>query len=506
MTLLASCGQNIDCSKKTQNLNISFNSDPGSLDPRRGGDVSKTIIEFMLFEGLTRFSKEGIIEFAGAEAIHISLDQKTYTFILKDNVWSDGTPVEAIHYERAWKDILSPSFPASFAHLLYSIQNAEQAKRGEVSLDSVGVKAIDSKTLVVTLEHPTPYFLELTAFFTFFPIKFGKNETDFLYNGPFILTDWQPNFQISVEKNPRYWASSEVHLDRITVHIIDHEMTNLHMYEKGELDIVGVPLAPLPVDSLPILYKEGKLHTQSVAGSTLCVFNTQEAPFSNVHIRKAFALAIDRQKIVDSITQIGEEIATAVLPPLLKNDKQALLFKDHDQENARRHLKLGLKELDLEALPLITYIYLKGEVNTKMAELLQEEWRSVLGANVQIEKMESKNLLFHLDNKKYQIGQASWLAFYTDPINILERFKLKENSKNYSGWEHPSYKHLITRSFEESMEERMMTFEKAEQLLIEEMPISVIHHWKYGYLKNAKLEGIFISPIGDIYFTHAYFK
>jgi oligopeptide transport system substrate-binding protein len=509
----SSCSKHTPYSKK-EPLNININRDPATLDPRKGSDVVSSALHFLLFEGLTRLNDDSSISLAQAESIEISSDRKTYTFHIRNCTWSDGSAVTADDFAESWKAILSPHFPAMNAPLLYPIKNAEAVKKGLLPLEKVGIKAVDQKTLMVELEKPTPYFLQLIAFCVFFPIKngldnqhpewsFGSGE-HFICNGPFFLKKWKHNDEIILEKNPRYWEAETISLPAIRVTMVENEMTALHLFENQELDILGAPLSPIPIDSLVDLAKQGLLLIKPTAGTSVCAFNTQEFPFSNAHMRKAFAYAIDRTAVVLNITQLGEQVALSMIPPALKNHHTKNFFKDHDIELAKDHFKKGLLELGISKNDLkeLTYCYTTTELNHKIAQALQQQWFDVLGVEVKLENVESKILLDRLSKRRFTFAQTLWLAQYNDPMDILERYKLKANPKNYAGWEHPQYISLLDRSAEAvSSQDRFALLEQAEELFLDEMPIAPIFHWSSAYLVQPYIKNLIFSPIGTLDFS-----
>ena len=278
----ASCQRKAPCVKKNQ-LNINVNHEPPTMDPRKGGDGVSSTMHFLLFDGLTHLNSDSSTSPALAEKIELSEDRKTYTFYIRESYWANGDRVTSYDFESSWKDILDPKFPAPNAHLLYPIKNAEAAKRGIVSLDAVGIHAPDEKTLIVELDHPTPYFLQLTSFCVFYPVN-KKNEEQhpqwmfnadekFIGNGPFLLKSWKHNDEIFMVKNPNYWDSDSVKLDSIHMVMVHDETTALHMYEQGLLDMIGAPMSHLPTDALKELSEKKLLQTKAAGGSTICSFN-----------------------------------------------------------------------------------------------------------------------------------------------------------------------------------------------------------------------------------------
>src|SRR5579872_1219144 len=370
VTITTSCQSKSPVAKKINHeLKVNVASEPATLDPRKGGDLTSSCMHFMLFEGLTRLNIDSTTEPAQAEKIDLSPDKLTYTFHIRNSKWSDGTPVTSYDFAKAWKDILDPHFPSINAHLLYAIKNAEAAKKGEVPLDQVGISCPDPKTLVVHLETPTPYFLQLTSFCVLFPVNrhIDRNFPDwafnannhFVCNGPFKLAAWKHHSEIQLEKNPLYWNAEKVELSGVRVSMIDNEMTALQMYERGELDILGQPFSPLPADSFIDLVRKKQLQRKPIGASTVCFFNLSQFPFNNINIRKAFALAINRESIVKNVTQLNEPIATGIIPPVLKQNKVVHFYKDDDKTAARAFLEKGLAELEITAADLkeITLTY-----------------------------------------------------------------------------------------------------------------------------------------------------
>ncbi|NGX55165.1 MAG: Oligopeptide-binding protein OppA, partial [Chlamydiae bacterium] len=204
-----------------------------SLDPRIGSDRTSGVVLNMLYEGLMRVGHNNKLEFAIAKDVKISSDSKQYIFTLRETCWSNGEPLTAYDFEYAWKKILEPKFRAPFAFLLFSIKNAEAAKRGEIPLTQVGIEALDSYTLVVTLDTPSPFFLDLTAHWTYLPLCREidalhpgwayRSDASYVSNGPFKLEERELNDDLKVTKNLRYWDAEKVKLKGIEINIIEDE-------------------------------------------------------------------------------------------------------------------------------------------------------------------------------------------------------------------------------------------------------------------------------------------
>ena len=341
----ASCTKSAPPPKST--LRISFNTWPATFDPRKCADFVSSTLVCMTYDGLMRCLPGGEVEFALAKKIDISSDQLVYTFFLREAFWSDGKPITAYDFEASWKGVLDP--PKACAFLFYPIKNAEKCVKKEVSIDEVGIWAIDEKTLRVVLESSTPYFKKLTAFPTF--LTAPSHDSNFkTLNGPFLIQSLLENHEIVLKKNPFYWNQNNVFLDEIHISIIPDESTALEMFENGDLDWLGGPLCPLPPDAIDKL-KDKPVFIPNAA-STICTFNTQGFPFSNPHLRKAFGLSIDREEIVEKVTGAGQVPATSMLPPAFSKQNYPLT----NPEKAKEHFQKALEELGIEAKQLQSLI------------------------------------------------------------------------------------------------------------------------------------------------------
>jgi oligopeptide transport system substrate-binding protein len=510
------------CQKKDnlnlRRLNINFNMDPKTLDPRKSGDLVSSAVLFLLSSGLTEATASGEIVPALAESYEISNDKKTYTFhIRKDAKWSDGTKITATDFEKSWKKAIDPNFPALCPQLFYPIKNVERAIKGDVPFSEVGINALDDKTLVVHLNSPTPYFLSLTSFCIYFPVPshivdknphWDSGKEPLICSGPFKLKKWNPTSDMTVEKNPHHWNAKNIWLNEIAINFVGDENTSLQMYENGQIDWVGALLSPLPIDSIASLKKSKEFSESAVGGTTFCTFNVEKFPFNNKNMRKAFGLAINRKAIIDNIIQGNEIIATRCIPPLLMTNKEISFLKDNDIEKAKEHLNLALNELGIKKEDLkITFTYGSNISHKKQAETLVENWKKLFGIPITLEQYEEKVLLDKLHKHQYQSALSHWIIQYRDPMNIFDRFKKKIHSKNYPQWENETYINLLNYSAtctDSSLREQVL--EKAEELFLEEMPLSPIYHHNYKMLTKPHVKGLFIGPVGEVRFDKIYLK
>ncbi len=254
-------------------LRLAFQKDPFTLDPQMSGDEVSSAVIFLLYRGLTRLEPDQSISCDLTSSYYILNDDKKYVFHLGNHTWSDGSPITAHDIAYSWKRALNPEFPICSTHIFSPIINATHAREGRCSLDEVGIFAQDDSTLVVDLKYPCPYFLELTSFCTLFPSPAQKRnkKRGLICSGPFTLERWVEGKEIILKRNS-HCKDPSIQLDAIHIRIIPNEKEAFHLFEKGELDWIGDPLSPLPVNYLPVLLMEKKI--KPLAGLVGCWFNS----------------------------------------------------------------------------------------------------------------------------------------------------------------------------------------------------------------------------------------
>jgi oligopeptide transport system substrate-binding protein len=487
-------------------LKLNLHSEPPTADPGLSEDTTSGAIIRATFEGLTRTGEDGKQHESAAEKIEVSPDGLTYKFTLRDNKWSNGDPVTAHDFEFAWKRALDPKTGSNYAYQLYYIKNGEKYNKGQAKADEVGVKALDDKTLEVKLENPTPFFLELTSFYTYYPVNkkvveanpnWAAEASTHVGNGPFKMETWEHKSKLVLVKNDNYWDKDAVKLDRIEFSMVEDENTELSMFDNGELDWAGAPLSMLPTDAIPALKESGKMHTQPIAGTYYFKFNTEKPPFNNVKIRKAFAYAINRQAIIDNVTQTNQQPAMGYVPPSMAVTSNPY-FKDNDVETAKKLLTEGMKELGISKLPAITLSYNTSEAHKKIAEAIQDQWKKAFGVDVKLENKEWKVFIEDLHQGNYMVGRSGWLGDFNDPINFLEMFKEKDGGNNDTRWENAKYKELLNQSALQKDEERKKTLAEAEKILMDEMPIAPIYFYTDSWVQSDKVKGVIVDGLGHI--------
>lgn len=503
-----------------QVLRLNNFTEPLSLHPGLITDVWSSNVIFQTFEGLTRIDKDGVPQPAIAETIQASDDLLTYTFKLRDNAkWSNGDLVTAQDFEYAWKWALDAKNGSEYAYQLFYVKNAEAAFNGKAKPEEIGVKAQDDKTLVVQLENPTPFFLELTAFYTYFPLnaKVVKEHPDwakeagpdYISNGPFKLTAWEHKTKLVLEKNENYWDAQSVKLAKIEMNMINDANTELSMLENGDLDWAGAPTGNLPLDAMESLKEKGLLEIAPKAGTYWYEFNTLQKPFNNKKIRQAFAYAINRKDLIDNVTQGGELVATAIVPPTMFAENEKGLFTDNDVEVAKQLLAEGMKEegyASVDKLPPITLSYNTEEAQAKIAQAVQDMWQKNLGVHVKLENQEWNMYYENVKNGKYQVARMGWTGDFNDPINFLEIFRTKEGN-NHTNWEKKEFADLLAASSKEKdAQKRKAILQDAEKILVDEMPVIPFYFKSTVYAKNPNLKDVVISGLGNVQYKWAHFE
>ncbi|MGE6203482.1 peptide ABC transporter substrate-binding protein [Guptibacillus hwajinpoensis] len=488
-------------------LKLNNGSEPTSFDPPIGFDSVSWNALNNLMEGMTRLDKEDQPQPAAAKEWDLSEDGKTYTFHLREDAkWSNGEPVTAEDFEYAWKRLANPDTASPAAFLAYFIEGAEAFNTGEGSEDDMMVKAVDETTLEVTLESPVAYFPSVISNPAFFPVHKATVEENpewhteadtYVSNGPFKLTKWEHDSKFEFSKNENYWDAANVKLDKVDWAMVDDTNTEYQMYKTGELHTSDVP-----ADLSEELFNDGQAQVEDQSGTYFYRFNLEMEPFQNENIRKAFAMAVDQQKIVEFVTKNEEKPANGFVAYGFEDAAGGdfrevggdLVTTDADQ--AKELLEKGMEEEGYDELPAVTLTYNTSDDHKKIAETLQQMYKEVLGVDVDLANQEWNVFSDEQKQLNLQFSRSSFLADYADPINFLESFQ-SGHSMNRTGWSNEEYDSLIAQAKEETDEAKRFEYmHDAEALLFEEMPIFPIHFYNQVYLQNEDVTGIVRHPVG----------
>lgn len=510
---IASLSSAVVSAQEEQVLNLAIGSEPPTIDPALATDSTSGAIIKNVFEGLTAMDNAGEILPAAAESWEISEDGLTYTFKLREgNTWSNGDPVKASDFEYAWKRVLNPETASQYASILYVVEGAEAYNAGEGEADAVGVTAIDDSTLEVKLVNPTAYFLELTAFYTYMPVHQVTVEADadwaldasdaYITNGPFSLTEWAHSSHYVLVKSDSYWDAENVALDTVNVQIIEAESTANAEFQAGGIDYLGSPYSTVSLDAIELYKANEELNVAPYAAIYWYKLNTTDEVMSNVNIRKALALAVDRQALVDNVTKGGQLPALGLVPPTSAGfEEDRGYMADADFELAKEYLATGLEELGLaDPSELTVNISINtSEAHSTIAQFIQEGWAQNLGINVAIDNTEWQVYLERLNVLDYQIARMGWIADFNDASSFLDMYRTADAGNNDTGWESEAFKNLIDQSAaEQDADVRTDLLVQAEAVMMEDMPVIPLYYYTNLYVIQDHVENMSPDALGNI--------
>lgn len=480
-------------------------AEPQTIDPHRGEGVPGSNVQRDLFEGLINEAPNGDLIPGAAESWRVSEDGLRYTFDLRrDARWSNGDPVTADDWVYSLRRSIDPQTLSRYTFILSPILNADAIAAGERPPEDLGVRKIDDHTLEITLGSPTPYFLGLLTHATTWPVHRASVEAhgdqftrpgNLVSNGAFMLDDWVVNSYIKLVRNPYYWDNESTTLDEVWFHETEDKSAELRRYRADELDITE----SVPKRQIGWIRENlgDELVTAPYLGSYYYGFNVTRPPFeNNPKLRRALALAIDRDIITQQVTGAGEQPAFGWVPPVNGYDPQQMpeaewTQAEREAEARRLYAEAGYGPDN----PLHTEIlYNTQEDHKRVALAIAAMWKQVLGAQVTILNQEWK---VFLDSRRQkvdtQVFRGGWIGDYND-ANTFASLLVTGGGINDPGYSNPDYDALIERaSGENDPDRRAELLQQAERLLLEDMPILPIYFyvttklvkpWVGGYESN----------------------
>ncbi len=505
--LLGGCDlgpNNVEQGNRTQVLHIGNGTEPQDLDPHIVTGVTEHTIITALLEGLVAENPESLAPVPGmAASWQVSTDGRVYTFALQpEAVWSNGDPVTAQDFVWSWQRLLSPSLAAEYAYQLFPVRNARRFNHGELTdFSQVGVHALDDKTLVVELDNPTPYFLSLLSHYSTFAVhpttvlKYGAMDErgtkwtrpgNFVGNGPFVLKSWRLNYIVEVTKNPRYWDASMVRLSAIRFYPIDNALTEERMFRTGALHVTG----STPSEKIKTYQQQfpTRISISPYLGTYFYRFNVTRAPLNDSRVRRALSMAIDRQIIIDAVTKGGQIPAFSFTPPNTQGYYPPPSPVSYDIKSAQSLLaEAGFAEG--EGFPELELLYNTSDGHRKIAEAIQQMWKTALGVNIRLTNTDWKVYLSRTSNLDYDISRAGWIGDYPDPNTFLDMM-LTDGGNNRTGWSSAKYDELIAQAATLSDQaERYQVFQDAESILDLEAPLLPIYTYTRVALRLPSVKG-----------------
>jgi oligopeptide transport system substrate-binding protein len=487
-------------------LRVANSGEPDSLDPHQLSGNWEDRIAGDIFMGLTTEAADGTVIPGAAESWTISDDGLTYTFTLRDHTWSDGTPVTADDFVFAFRRILDPATAAEYAYLLFPIKNAEAINNGsQADLEALGARAVDPKTLEVTLEQPTSYFLQLLTHYTSFPIPKHKVEElgddwvkpgNLVGNGAYTLVEWVPNSQVRLEKSDTFWDAENVAIDEVVYYPTEERNTGTKQFRAGEVD-VQYDFASEQIDFLKENLPEAT-HISPGLAAYYYIFNTKEPPFDDVRVRKALAMAVERDAITEKILRTGEIPAYNLVPPDTGTygEPPQVEWADMPYEQRVEQAKALLAEAGFGPdNPLkFTLRYNTSENHKKIAIAIAAMWKQ-LGVQAELFNTEVKVHYNDLQSHDFQVARAGWVADYNDPENFLTLLRTSTGPMNYGQYSNEEYDRLMAESDMATDEEaRNELMREAETLMLTELPLIPIYHYVDKNLVSPKVQGWVDNP------------
>ena len=510
--LAAGCGRRetpVQAGIQTQTLLVGNAAEPGDLDPHLASILSDQIVINTLFEGLTLLDERTTNPLpAAAVSWDVMGEGLTWIFHLRDGLqWSNGDPLTADDFVQSWRRLLSPDFAADNAWYLFPIKNAEAFNSKKVSdFQAVGIRAPDPRTLVVTLERPTPYFAALVSLPACFPInprvlgKLGAMEKrgtawtrpgNLVSNGAFTLADWKPNARIVLDKNPRYRDAAQNRLARVVFFPIENPDVEERNFRAGQLHVTF----NLPVTKIVSWRKQSPatLRIDPTLQTNFLRFNTTRPPLKDPRVRRALSLAIDREALARSVLQGSRTPATAYTPPGT-GGYTARAAVTRDLEAARKLLaEAGFP--NGQGLPVVDIQARNDEIMPRVAEALQAMWQRDLGFRTTISQLEQKTWIQNQQTTNYGISTAAWTADFPDPVTFLGMFT-QNSAYNWTGWSHPEYERLMDRAASiADARERYEIFQQAEALLLNDAPVAPLYFGAQTYLLHSAVKGWEPAPL-----------
>ncbi len=499
-------------------LRVATDTEPAALDPHMVTGHTEHRILTSLFEGLTTLHQKTLeVEPGAASSWEISDDGLVYTFTINpDANWSDGAPVRAQDFVYGWKRHLSPKLASEYSYMLWCLKNGRAYNEGAITdFDEVGVKALDDKTLEVTLEYPAPYFLSMQIHYAWFPVlqsnieEFGAIDDrisrwtlagNMVSNGPFKLVEWRPDQIIRTERNEHYWNVENVALDGVEFYPMDSLLTEERSFQSGKVHLIETLMAT----KIQTYRQENPevLRIEPLIGTYFYRFNTTRPPLDDPRVRRALAMAIDRQSICDSIMYGAAAPASALTPPDLAG-YTAEASIPYDVEAARALLaEAGYP--DGQGLRPIEILYNESEDHQRIAEAVQDMWKKNLNVEVLTNKQEWKVYLQSMNALNYDVVRSAWIADFLDPINYHECF-VTDGGNNRTGWSSPEFDRLVEAArYELDHGKRYDLLQQAEAILLNEAPVGPIYTYKQKFLISPEVQWPGANSLG--YLNYRYFS
>ena len=513
------------------NLAVCLASEPMTIDPALNSAVDGAIMTNHMFEGLVKWvdngSGEAELAPGQAESWEKTVNDDgtvTYAIKMRDGIkWSDGKDVTAGDFEYSWKRLADPATAADYCYMIDMVQGYAEVADGSADKDTLGIKAVDDKNLEITLSYDCPYFEEIMAFPATFPVRQdiveGNEEwtyspETYIGNGAYKMVEWSHNAYILTEKSETYYDYEKLGPDTIKYTLLDDNNAMLAAFNSGELNFI----MNFPTDEMANYLASGQITVAPYIGTYYVCFNTEDEVFSNPLVRQAFSLVIDRNYIVENVSQSGEVPATGYVPSGVYDAEGAngddfrtvggeyySVSADDYQANCDKAREL-LAEAGYpngEGFPAVEYMYNTDDRHKAIAEALQNMWQTELGVTVNLSNQDWNVFLKSRKDGDFQIARNGWIADYNDPCSFLDMW-YTGGGNNDAQYSNPEYDALIDAAKATSDQtERMAAFHKAEDLLIgQDSVLAPIYFYTNPYMLSDNISGMYYTPLGYFFFGY----
>ena len=518
---------------------VEYGPNPETLDPALNSAIDGANTLITVFEPLLLIDQNNEVIPGQAESYTVSDDGLVWTFTMRDGLkWSDGTDLTAKDFEYSFKRMADPSTAAPYAVTCLGMIDGYDAAAGfpdadgnptaEPNPDALNVKASDDgKTLTIVLSYPCSYFDKMAAFASMSPVQQATVEANgdawctsaetFVSNGPYMITEWTPSERIVLSKNPNYvggWDSSKIVSDSITLLLLEDSSASFAAYNSGE----AVLIKDVPTDEIPSLTKAedgGDFYVDPILGTYYVSMNLQRDAFKDAKVRKALALAIDRDYVANTIMQGTYSAASNLVGPSIV-DAQGYFYDNAnggspyiaaDYEANMAEAKKLLEEAGYpngEGYPTIEYSTNDSGYHVPLAEYLQQVWGD-LGITLTISKMEWSAFTAARRAGEYDVARNGWVMDYNDPSNMIELF-CSGNGNNDGKYSNPDFDAAVEASKVADVAEHFAQLHKAEDILMEDMGCIPVAYYNEFWLQSSSLKGVWHSPYGYWYFQYGYIE
>jgi oligopeptide transport system substrate-binding protein len=483
--LLASCGQQAaqrpPCPSGKVCLEYGNGTEPETLHPQKSSLIDESAIINDLINGLTTEAPDGSVAPALATSWETSPDGLTWTFHLRDALWSDGTPITADDFVYAYRRILEPKTAAVYAYLVASVfKNGQAVNAGKAAPETLGVRALGPKTLELTLEHPVPYLPELLKHISFFPVprhvveRYGDawvRPGRYVSSGPYKLVAWRLGDYIRVEKNPRFWDAAKVCVDRVNYYPTTDVVAAERRVARGELDL-NTSFQSNRINRLRKTMGP-YVRTHVTLSTTYISFNTsRDTPFRDKRVRRALSESIDREFMTGKLLRAGQQPAYSFVPPVAANYKPgarlpwaAMSFPERQAEARRLLAEAGYGPDN----PLKFEFKSSNATETQLLmQAIQADWRAV-GVDARLVQNEFQVAIAAYRARDFDAAVMAWVGDYNDPLTFLELMKSDTGTQNYGDYRNPGYDALLAQSqAEPDVKRRAEILAKAEQIMLDD--------------------------------------